>query len=157
MSDIIILLRDDHARLLDLASRVRQESEDASARRAALTALRAALTAYARAEEAAVYEVLKGLKQPEAEALAHQGYAEHGLLEHLVEKLARSTAVTSPSWTAHAAVLHDLLAHHVGQKAPAVAAMLERLFTPERRAEMAEAYCHIRAEVVAPQPLRRRA
>lgn len=157
MNDIVILLRDDHARVLALADQARQEGEDASVRRVALTALRAELTAYARAEEAAVYEVLKGLKQPDAEALAHQGYAEHGLLEHLVEKLARSSAVTSPSWTAHATVLHDLLARHLDQKAPAVAAMLERLFTPERRAEMADAYCQIRAEVVAPQPLRRRA
>lgn len=143
--------------LLGLAGRVRRQGDTALARREALTALRAAMTAYARAEEAVVYEALKALKQPDAEALAHEGYAEHGLLEHLAEKLARSTAVTTPSWTAHASVLHDLLAHHVSQKEPAIAEILERLFTPARRAEMAQAYLHIRAEVTAPQPLRRRA
>lgn len=157
MSDIIALLRDDHRQLLALAAQLRQNGDHAAARRAALTALRGVLTPYARAEEAAVYEALKGLKDPDAEALAHQGYAEHGLLEHLAEKLARSSAVTSPSWTAHATVLHDLLAHHVSQKGPAVAVLLEQWFTTERRSEMAEAYRQIRAEVVAPLQLRRRA
>jgi hypothetical protein len=157
MTDIVALLREDHVRMVTLAAQVRQDGTDTQARRAALMALRMAMTAYARAEEAAVYEALKTLKQPQAEALAHQGYAEHGLLEHLADKLARSTAVTSPSWTAHATVLHDLLAHHIGQKAPIVAALLEQLFTPARRAEMAQAYQSIRADVTAPQPLRRRA
>lgn len=157
MPDIIALLHEGHAQLLDLASRVRQNADNAPTRREALMALRTAMVAYARAEEAVVYEALKALKQTDVETLAHEGYAEHGLLEHLAEKLARSTAVTSPSWTAHAAVLHDLLVHHVSQKEPAIAAILDRLFTPERRAEMAQAYLNIRAEVTAPQPLRRRA
>lgn len=157
MTDIFVLLREDHGRMLALAAQVRQDGTTALARREALTALRVTMTTYARAEEAAIYEALKTLKQPQAEALAHQGYAEHGLLEHLAEKLAHSTAVTSPSWTAHATVLHELLAHHVDRRARAVAVLLEQWFTPARRAELAQAYLHIRTEAAAPQPLRRRA
>jgi len=157
MSDIILLLREDHAQLIDLAARICGERENAAVRREMLLQLRSAMMAYARAEEAAVYEPLKALKQAPAEALAHEGYAEHGLLEHLIEKLARSSAVTSPSWTAHATLLQELLERHVSQKAPLIAEMLEHLFTPERRDEMAQAYLQFRAEAVTPLPLRRRA
>jgi len=53
MSDIILLLREDHARLIDLAARIRGESEDAAIRRELLLQFRSAMMAYARAEEAA--------------------------------------------------------------------------------------------------------
>jgi len=69
----------------------------------------------------------------------------------------RSSAVTSPSWTAHATLLHDLLERHVSQKAPLIAEMLDYLFAPEQRDEMGQAYLQFRAEAVVPLPLRRRA
>lgn len=143
--------------MVDLAVRMCGARENAAVRRDILLRLRSAILAYTRAEEAAVYEVLKALKQPTAEALAHEGYAEHGLLDHLVEKLARSSAITSPSWTAHAVLLQDLLERHVSQKGPLVTELLDHLFTPAQREEMAQNYLQIRAEAIAPQPLRRRA
>lgn len=141
MPEITDLLRQEHDEALTLADRLCREEEDAKARREIFHQLKDALTLHSRAEEAAVYEALKGCKgDEEAVKMGHEGYVEHSLVDYLFDKLTRSSATTGPSWSAHAMVLKELLEHHVEEEQGEAFDLLEKHFDTAEREKMAEAF-----------------
>lgn len=141
MPEITALLRQEHDEALTLADRLCQEEDDAKARREIFHQLKEALTLHSRAEEAAVYEALKDCKDDEeAVKMGHEGYVEHALVDYLFEKLTRSSATTSPSWSAHAMVLKELLEHHVEEEQGEAFELLDKHFDAAEREKMAAAF-----------------
>lgn len=138
--DIIDLLDKEHREARELAQKLCDEEQDAGRRRDIFKELKAAVTSHARAEEAAVYEALKDLDEDEAQDMAQEGYVEHGLLDHLFAKMGRSTATLSPSWSAHAVVVKEMLEHHVEDEEKEMFGLLRRHFSDEERRELAESF-----------------
>ncbi len=72
--------------------------------------------------------------------MGHEGYVEHALVDYLFEKLTRSSATTSPSWSAHAMVLKELLEHHVEEEQGEAFELLGKHFDASEREKMAGAF-----------------
>lgn len=130
--DVRTMLRRDHDELLTLA-RDMYESESGDERRALLRQLKPALVLHARAEEREVYDPLLKLADDDLQAMAHEGYVEHGLLDDLLEKLLKSRKTETDEWKAHAKVLLEFLEHHIEEEHAQMLPALEEHFTDDER------------------------
>lgn len=157
MADIIDLLRLEHEEALRLADALCRQEENGQKRREIFHQLKGMLQLHNRTEEAAVYETLKAMREPDSERLVLEGYVEHNLLDYLFEKLARSSATTSPSWTAHAMVLKGQLQRHVEGAHTGLFALLGSYDETQRR-DMAAAFLAAKSELAGlSEPAKRRA
>lgn len=148
-NDIRTLLRQDHDEVVTIA-RDMIESESAEERRALLKQLRPALVAHSRAEEKEVYEPLLKLRSSEAARdLANQGFVEHGLIDDLLEKMAKSRKTESDEWKAHAQVLLEMLVHHFEEEHTQMFEELGEHFDDSQREAMGRRFVAAKSRMVA--------
>jgi hypothetical protein len=146
VGDVRDLMHDDHQHLVTL-SRDLAEAETSAARRALYAELRTLLDAHARAEEAVVYHAMLRLKgSKDSRDLGNEGIVEHGLVDHLLERLARTDLAGTDAWHAHAIVLHRVLQRHIDEEEDACFDALAEHFTDAQRASMGEAFARLRAQ-----------
>ncbi len=147
--DVRTLLRQDHEEALQLA-RDMYESESGEERRALLRQLRPALIAHSRAEEKEVYDALiRGKVSVEAQEIVYEGYVEHGVLDDLLEKLARSRKSESEEWKAHARVLLRFLERHIEEEQVRMFDALVEFFDDEQRETLGRRFGAVKARWAA--------
>jgi len=134
-SDVRTLLRRDHDEALQIA-RDMYESESGDERRALFKRLKPVLAAHSRAEEREVYDALLRKTTDEGQDIAHEGYVGHGVLDDLLERMARSRKTESDEWKAHAKVLVELLARHIEEEQGEMFEALAEQFNDDEREAM---------------------
>lgn len=133
--DVRTMVRSDHDELLILA-RDMYESESGEERRALLRQLKPSLALHARAAEKEVYDPLLKLADEDLQALAHEGYVKHGMIDDLLERLLKSRKTETDEWKAHAKVLLDFLERHVEEEQSHVLPALEEHYSDDDRESM---------------------
>jgi hemerythrin superfamily protein len=136
--DITELLQMDHDELLRLSRRMGQQGDPQDAK-ALYRELRALLVAHSRAEEAVVYRALDKLGQVKLAEATQEGEVEHSLCDHLMGLMARGRA-ESAVWKARAAVVHELLDHHVQEEKDEMFPTLRKHFDAQARAAMGQQF-----------------
>jgi hemerythrin superfamily protein len=131
--DIRERLREDHARTLADADRLRVE-QDADRSVFLLRQLRRSWVIHALAEETVIYRALEGV-EGRAEPHSDERFVEHELVEGLFEKLGRLRPGTH-EWRARLNVARDLVARHIESEHNDLFTRLERRFAAEELAEM---------------------
>jgi hypothetical protein len=129
------LLRRGHDDALQIA-RDMYESESGDERRALFKQLKPALAAHSRAEEREVYDALLRKTTDVGQDIAHEGYVAHGVLDDLLERMARSRKTESDEWKAHSKVLVALLARHIEEEQGEMFDALAEQFNDDEREAM---------------------
>jgi hypothetical protein len=128
--DIRWCLKQDHDQFKEW-TKTMAEGERTDQRSRAFARLKPSLVAHARTEEKVAYDsLIQSATEKETDTLGHEGYVEHHLADHLVERL----SVLDPStdeWIAHAKVLHELLGHHIQEEETDIFAKLGDQFSRE--------------------------
>lgn len=91
--------------------------------------------------------MLKATTADGAEALTLQGCVVHGILDHILDRFGRSSAATSPSWTAHAAVLAQLLRWHAEDERENLFSMIRERLTAAQRTDLAWSFLTVQDEI----------
>ncbi|MEO8676669.1 MAG: hemerythrin domain-containing protein [Casimicrobiaceae bacterium] len=134
--DIRALLHEDHKEILSLV-REMAEAGTADKRMSYFHALKPFLTAHARAEETIVYVPMTKAKGEESRDLANEGFVEHSLVDVLMERMGKPGVAGSDGWKAHAAVVKELLEHHIKEEEGEIFAALDKQFSDQQRQAMA--------------------
>lgn len=133
--DIRHVLHEDHVQFKEW-TKTMVEGKRATERARAFAQLKPSLTAHARVEEAVAYDAIIGPKNDEeTDTLGREGYVEHHITDHLVERLSALDPSTD-EWKAHAKVLHELLGHHIDEEESDIFAKLGEKFSREQLAAM---------------------
>jgi len=128
------LLKKDHREAVALLKKI-ENSPLADERRDLFTQLKPALTAHSRAEEEAVYEVVKNRDKTHTRIL--ENYEEHHLIDDLLEKLS-SSSPADETWVARLTVMRELLEHHIVNEEEVLFFRIRALCNREQMNEMAE-------------------
>ncbi len=145
--DVRSLLKKDHEEALKIAKEM-YESDDAAHRKALLSKLKPALVAHSRAEESAVYDPLLAMKScEEARGIGNEGYVEHGLLDELLEGLAKAKTCAGEKWKAKGKVLYELLSHHVEEEHDVMFSELAKHYDSDQLVAMGKAFEAAKLEI----------
>ena len=132
-TDIRALLSQDHDEFKELLKQLTSD-ESSGSRVSAFGLLKPALTAHARAEEAAVYTRMVDLKgSRDARAYGNEGFVEHSLVDVLMDRLSKTDLAGTDAWKAHANVLKEMLEHHIAEEEHEVYEELGEHFSDEQR------------------------
>jgi hypothetical protein len=133
--DIRHVLHEDHVQFKEW-TKTMVEGKRTTERARAFAQLKPSLTAHARVEEAVAYDSIIGPNNDaETDTLGREGYVEHHITDHLVERLSALDPSTD-DWQAHAKVLHELLDHHIEEEESDIFAKLSDKFSREELATM---------------------
>lgn len=130
--DAITLLKDDHATLRDLTSKLADTTERAvETRKALLARIENLLTAHTTIEEELFYPAfVKAADNIESKRMVAEGIEEHRAADTKVIPDLRKLDPTSIQWTGDAKVLKDYIFHHLKEEEeemfPKVRALIDR-------------------------------
>lgn len=149
--DIRARLHEDHVQFREWTTKM-AESDRTDERARAFGKLKPALTAHARVEERIAYDgLIRTTEDAETDTLGREGYVEHHIADHLIERLSVLDPATD-EWKAHAKVLHEMLSHHIEEEETDIFAKLGDTFSREQLDEMGARFAREKAAFVAPGP-----
>jgi Hemerythrin HHE cation binding domain len=129
--DIRHVLKEDHEQFKTW-TKTMVEGKRTTERARAFAQLKPSLTAHARVEEVIAYNAIIGPNNDaETDTLGREGYVEHHISDHLVQRLSDLDPRTD-DWRAHAKVLHELLGHHIDEEESDIFAKLGAKFSREQ-------------------------
>jgi hemerythrin-like domain-containing protein len=136
--DAIQLLKDDHAKVKDLLSKLTETGEDASAgRQDILKEIQAELQAHTAIEEEIFYPAFKeaGAEQEDAK-LFYEAKEEHRAVDELVLPDLSATDADSVEFAGRAKVLKDLIEHHAEEEEQEMFPRARELLSEEELLEL---------------------
>lgn len=146
--DVRALLEKDHDEVKQIL-RGLVDGEQGRSRKLLLEQLKTQLTAHSRAEERVVYDALIRVRaKKEVHVLAEEGYVEHSLVDHLLERISGLDA-GSETWLAHAKVIRELLETHITEEQNQTFAQLGDHFSRDELAAMGEQFLRAKERVLA--------
>ncbi|HYE79724.1 MAG TPA: hemerythrin domain-containing protein [bacterium] len=133
--DIYTYLKTDHQKVAKLLDEVEQTTERAAKTRTDLFAkIKRELTLHAKAEEKTFYAALKNNEK--ASDLLPEAYAEHTLIEQLLQELDNEDCTTE-AWTGKFKVLKENIEHHVEEEEGEIFSKARKALTNQQAAELA--------------------
>jgi hemerythrin-like domain-containing protein len=109
-------LKSDHKNIKAILKKLDDTTEKSGKRRLQLLKqLKEILVPHSRAEEKVLYEPLKLSDVKKADALAFEGYEEHGVVDRLAHTI-ETTKVNDKKWTALMSVVKENLEHHIEEE-----------------------------------------
>ena len=112
-SKLFKLLKDDHARVLDLFEQVEENGSDAAQARELFDRIQKELQIHMSGEEKYFYPALE--QDEEARDQVLEGYEEHNVVKTLLKQFGRQSA-GDERWMAKVKVLKEIVAHHVKEE-----------------------------------------
>ncbi len=144
--DVVDLIMADHREVERIFDAMR---EDPDSRPLLLPTVTTLLIAHSRAEEAEVYPAARN-EAGEADEVAHS-QEEHAAAEELLVQL-KNMSHTSTDFDSTLEDLIEAILHHVEEEEESVLPGLRTSLSPERLAELAEAFIEARADHMGDQP-----
>ncbi len=136
--NIYDVLKKDHVKVLGLLDKlIGAEKSDPKMRETLVKQIRDELLPHARAEEAVLYNSIRGI--PTAEGVVGHAYREHMEAESLLRGLQVTDAVNL-SWVGGAKKLKEALQHHIAEEEGKIFSAAKKLFTEEEAEAMAEVF-----------------
>ena len=146
--DIRHVLKKDHDQF-KAWTKTMVEGKRTTERARAFAQLKPSLTAHARVEEVIAYNGIIGPNNDrETDTLGREGYVEHHIADHLVQRLSELDPSTD-DWMAHAKVLHEMLGHHIEEEESDIFAKLGENFSREQLDAMGLRFQRDKAAFVA--------
>lgn len=108
-------LHEDHEEVSGLIEQM-VKTEDGKERGAIFKEMMSKLLAHSHAEQAVLYKKMEKSESEKSRSFAYEGENEHQLVEQQLQQMARARNKASEQWTAQAAVLKELVRHHVKEE-----------------------------------------
>lgn len=121
------LILEDHKRLKELISVMKDVDQDWNDRRDAAEEFAIQLVAHAKPEEEVLYEAMK--QNPNLRVEAFEGETEHNLADQLLEEIRR--AKDDDEWSAKVKVIAELVEHHIKEEESQILPDVEKELSEE--------------------------
>lgn len=132
------LLKKDHEKVKALLEKMSSGKLQGDELKSTFDEFKVALTSHSKAEEKVVYAKLKKQQEEETQEAGIEGEIEHGLVDQLLQVMARSRSKGSTRWEAYLKVIKDLLEHHIKEEESTVFTQLGEHFDAAALSKMAE-------------------
>lgn len=139
MTDVIELLKTDHAEVLALLEKLAETRNSAPRTREKLRdQIAAMLKAHTQAEEDVFYPALREAgREDEDEQMLIEAVEEHALADEVLAKLAADD-VPDNTFAAHAKLLKDLVEHHAQEEEKEMFPRARTLLPKDQRTQLSE-------------------
>jgi len=132
------VLKRDHKKVKDLLDKIEKTEERGQQRRAALfDELKSNLLAHSKAEDAILYERLKGSDDDEARKISLEAHEEHHVVEQLLNEMSELDA-EDEVFMAKFKVLKEAVEHHVKEEEGEMFEQARQVLDREEARSMAE-------------------
>jgi hemerythrin superfamily protein len=132
------MLKKDHDLVKELLEKMSSGKLREDALKATFDEFKIELTSHSKAEEKVVYAKLKKEKDEDTQESGIEGEIEHGLVDQLLQVMARSRSKGSTRWEAYLKVIKDLLEHHIKEEERTIFKQLGEHFDAAALQKMAE-------------------
>lgn len=154
--DAVDLILEDHKRLKELISVLKDLDADESQRKNAAEEFAICLIAHAKPEEQVLYTVMK--HYPPFRIEAFEGETEHTVADQLLAEIKK--AKDNDDWSAKVKVIAELVEHHIEEEESKILPHVKKGFSRELRNSLGREFLKKKAEVYesggeAPPPERR--
>jgi hemerythrin-like domain-containing protein len=144
--NILTALKTDHKELKSLLEQITDTTERAGKTRLSLfQKFKAEIVAHARAEEAVVYDKLKGIVDKDDRDTVLEAYEEHYLVDKLIPEIEKLSP-TDEVWTAKVTVVKEMLEHHIKEEEDEIFSMMRKEFDPDALEIMADRFEALKAK-----------
>jgi hemerythrin-like domain-containing protein len=134
--DVIALLKEDHAKVREMLTKLVQgRSRTQDARHQLFTEIEMALELHARVEEELVYPAFLEIVEKSERHLYFEAQEEHALVRRVIDEMDAGTP-DDEEFTARAKVLLDLVEHHAKEEEREMFPLLKSKTEPGRLREM---------------------
>lgn len=139
--DILARLREDHKAVKQLLDKLEKTTErGASTRRKLVEKITTELEAHTEAEEATFYQAIHDLaRKKDDEDKFYEAHEEHHVVDLVLPEL-RDTDPATPQFAAKAAVLKELVTHHIKEEENQMFKRARTLFSKEQLVEIGEEF-----------------
>lgn len=139
-SDIVSILKEDHAKVKGLLERLSETTpRGAKTRQDLLFQIQVELEKHAAAEEELVYPAFLEIVAKDERKLFFEAREEHALVRRVLEEIGE-TPPESEEFAARAKVLKDLVEHHAEEEEAEMLPMMKKEMERERLVELGEEF-----------------
>ena len=152
-TDALVLLRDEHANILNLLELLKKTATQVDSPRLALLGeIRAELEAHIRIEEEIFYPVYREASATEADLdLLFEAHDAHGLIKRILPELV-ALDPASDAFGAKLQVLADLVDHYAGEEEKEMFPRARQMLPKEELRRLSSALAARRSQLLEPDP-----